>query len=150
MQQVKQEAIQNAESTAAKVHADFVNNKDKRVAGAVAGSMVKYHLAMIRAQKTSAEYKAKADSAMRSAMALDKKAQQLAADAQAYQDAGDGWHAQQLMWRAHGTMNNAVKMQDWAKKLDGIARKVGGSVKYWMKAQGKKAANVAADYSEND
>merc|ERR1719310_2021855 len=117
MQQVKQEAIQNAESTAAKVHADFVNNKDKRVAGAVASGMVPYHLAMIRMQKVSAEYKAKADSAMRSAIMLDKKAQQLAADAQAYQDAGDGYHAQALMSRAHATMNNAVKLQGWAKKL---------------------------------
>merc|ERR1719191_495741 len=111
--------------------------------------MVKYHLAMMRQQKASAIYKMKADSAQRTAMTLEGSAHKLAEEAQQFQDVGDGWEAQLYMWKAHGTMNNAVKLQGWAKKMDKIARKVGAGVPLFAKYTGMAAKNAVGTYSED-
>jgi len=149
MNQIKAEAISHAEKTAAQVHANFAATKDKRIATAVAGMVQPYHLAVMRAQKASAVYKQKADSAMHSAMALERQAQAFASQAQGYQSAGYPVQATHYMMMAHGMMNDVTKLVGYANKFQGDAVKSGGAVPRWQLEEGTAANFVKGTWMED-
>lgn len=128
MAQLKKEAIAEAEKRGNDDAANWAARKDNMKANALAGAAMPYHLAMMGAQKASAEYKHRADSAIAGAKKLVAAAQQAAATAQVLQAGGHFIEVREYMANAHAMMNDAVKMQGWAAKFQAIAGKVGGSV----------------------
>mmetsp|Transcript_37751 Transcript_37751/g.82666 ORF Transcript_37751/g.82666 Transcript_37751/m.82666 type:complete len:300 (+) Transcript_37751:36-935(+) len=114
---------------------------------AAANAMEVYHLAMLRAQKSVATIHAKAVSAMNNAKKIMGKANALAKQAQAFQDAGQPYYAQQFQTTAVNMSMAAKNLQQQAFKMYDTAQNLaGGIVGYQMnmKMAGANAAALAA------
>lgn len=140
--QVKKDAFAAAES-ANQGQAAKAAERPKMIAERVAAAAEPYHLALLRAQKESAQNAQKAQKAAQSSINLVAKAKRMAANAQTLQAEGLGMQAQQLMAMAHSTMNSAVTMKAWAEKLDASARQVGGTIGGYQFQLASAAASAA-------
>lgn len=144
MQQLKQEAIAEAEKKGADDKANWAATKDKMKVNAIAGAATPYHLAIMRAQKAASEYKTRADSTIEGAKKLVAAAQQAAATSQVLQAGGHFVEAREYMMNAHAMMNDAVKMQGWAHKFQATAGKVGGTITNGVNGFAEQMGAIAA------
>merc|ERR1719181_2662301 len=140
---IKADAAAEAKKAADKSK-DWAAKKADRQAANAAAAMEPFHLMMLREQKISAIDHTNAMKAMDAAKDLAGKGQKMAADAQALQNSGLIYQANQLMQEAHGAMNGAQSLQENAKKLYASASAAGGRAGYYVWAAQQAAAAAVA------
>mmetsp|Transcript_105193 Transcript_105193/g.302501 ORF Transcript_105193/g.302501 Transcript_105193/m.302501 type:complete len:287 (+) Transcript_105193:96-956(+) len=160
--QVDNSALQAATSYMARVKAEVESHKakaaeylmarnkgeDDAVAKTAAEAAKPYNAMLLRGQKVSFDYAKRAQELAAASNHLRVEGMNLARSADAYQQAGQGAQANQIMVTAHNLMTQGLAMQREAVRLQKSAQEIRNALPIWQQAEQAAVMSAAEEFHE--